>query len=591
MIPDCTLGELMIAALARTVEDGTVAFHGFGSPLVQLALHVAKRTHAPNMVLIAGATYAVDPDPPFLSPTSNDWVMDRGAVATLDIEELFDLAAAGRLGRMFLSGLQIDKWGNCNVTRVGTKRLEMKLPGGGGGCNLSCDAEHLTLWTTGHRATPDAAGARRHRLVERCDFITNLGHRGTDGRGRNALGHRGRGPQWLVTDLGLFDFDSEGHARLRAVHPDVTVDEVQSNTGFKLRLAPAVETVALPNAETVALIRRLDPLEVHARELRPADRERRFTLASSAPPAQCPATKATPPPWPSLRDCRNFVELPYRGVSVQPYEGAMTEVAITAHLMGRELYRRTNAIVLHDPKGAHALVAVGARNREPLFAPIEHVEVLALPDTCRFVVDPDTDCANRTALARLAERCGVGPDATLICQGKYDHVNFIHHPDPLVLRVVEVSPPDPPKLYSLIEHVLTYADLPPIRLELEKIELRDLARCARADSYLVPCRSGGLDDLGAPVHFLDERPAQRENWVMIGCERSLQFHRHYYGDEPPRIEMCPRAIAGARNRLTILKCCLLEFGIERQDNVMVVPWGSDLAMIEEALQELASRAH
>jgi hypothetical protein len=106
----------------------------------------------------------------------------------------------------------------------------------------------------------------------------------------------------------------------------------------------------------------------------------------------------------------------------------------------------------------------------------------------------------------------------------------------------------------------------------------------------VPCRSGGLDDLGAPVHFLDERPAKREEWVMIGCERSLQFHRHYYGDEPLRIEMCPRAIAGKRGDLTILKCCLLEFGIERDGEVMVVPWGSDLKMVEKALQEIVRDA-
>ena len=132
----CSLGEMMIAALARTIEDGTLVFHGFGSPLVQLAMHVAKRTHAPRMVLVAGATYGVDPKPPFLAPTSNDWVMDRGASCSLGIEELFDLAAAGRMDRMFLSGLQIDRWGNCNVTALGYPDIKLKLPGGGGGCNL-----------------------------------------------------------------------------------------------------------------------------------------------------------------------------------------------------------------------------------------------------------------------------------------------------------------------------------------------------------------------------------------------------------------------------------------------------------------------
>ena len=113
----CSLGEAMIYNLARSVENASLVFHGFGSPLVQLALHLAKRTHAPEMVFVAGATYGLNPSPPFLTPTSNDWALDRGAECSLDIEELFDLAASGRMDRMFLSGLQIDRYGNANVTR------------------------------------------------------------------------------------------------------------------------------------------------------------------------------------------------------------------------------------------------------------------------------------------------------------------------------------------------------------------------------------------------------------------------------------------------------------------------------------------
>jgi hypothetical protein len=310
-------------------------------------------------------------------------------------------------------------------------------------------------------------------------------------------------------------------------------------------------------------------------------------MSLQSPTSTTSGGPAAPAPWPLFRDRRNVVQIPYRGVSVQPYDGAMTEREITNHLMGREAYRRTIFIVLKGSGERCALVAIGARDRESLFAPIEHVEVLALPESCVFTRDPDTDTANRTALAALAARQGVGVDGTLVCEGKFDHVNFIHHPDPLVIRVVEVAPPEPPKLYHLIEHVLSYADLPPIRVELERIELRALAKSIKPKAYLVPCRSGGLDDLGAPVYFLDERPPKRLDWVLVGCERSLQFHRHYYGDEPPRVELCPRVIAGKRNDLTLLKCCLLEFGIERDGNVAVVPWGADLAMVEQALRSLA----
>nr|BBD50138.1 hypothetical protein [Haliea sp. ETY-M] len=287
-----------------------------------------------------------------------------------------------------------------------------------------------------------------------------------------------------------------------------------------------------------------------------------------------------------FRDTKNLVQLPYRGVSVQPYEGAMTEAAITEHLRGKEAYRRTEFIVLHSAANEHALVAVATKERESLFSPIEWLEVVALPETCHFVVDPDCDPANPTALAKVAEKAGVSSAETLICQGVCDHVNFLHKPDPLVIRVVEVVPPQPPKLFHMVEHVLSYAELPPIRVELQTIDIEQLAKQQPAESYLVPCRSGGLDALPAPVHFLDERPENREPWTMVGCERSLQFHQHYYGDEPPRIEMCPRALARDDGVPTMLKCCLLEFEFETAGNIKIVPWGSDLRLVERALVEL-----
>lgn len=284
-----------------------------------------------------------------------------------------------------------------------------------------------------------------------------------------------------------------------------------------------------------------------------------------------------------LKYQKNFVPLPYRRVSYQPYEGAMTEAAICAHLLAREVYRRTDVVVLHQAGHEVAVAAVQRIESDALFTRVEAVEVLALPTDSVLIRSPETDSANRSALAKLAREHRVGPNRTAVVQGTFDHINIIHHPDPLILRVVEVAPPDPPKLYKMAEHVLSYADLPPICLELERIDLRELCRQVQPEAYLVPCRSGGLDELGAPVYFLDERPPLRHPWTLIGCERSLQFHRHYYGDEPPRVEMCPRKLTPPSSRPTLLKCCLLEFGIEHEGMTAVVPWGADLPMVEQAL--------
>jgi hypothetical protein len=289
----------------------------------------------------------------------------------------------------------------------------------------------------------------------------------------------------------------------------------------------------------------------------------------------------------NLKSQDNFVPLPYRCVSFQPYDGVMDGAVIERYLLEREVYRRTDIIILHNARQEYAVAAVQRTGSETLFSPLEKVEILALPDDCVFITDLNTDPANRSALAKLALRHNVSEDQTAIVVGAFDHINIIHHPKPMVLRVIEVVPPEPPKLYHMIEQVLSYADLPPIMLELVTIDLRDLAGKVAPEAYLVPCRSGGLNDLSAPVYFLDERPKQRQNWTLLGCERSLQFHRHYYGDEPPRVEMCPRKLLKPDKKATILKCCLLEYEFEQEGDVMIVPWGSDLNMIEKALSQLS----
>ena len=86
----------------------------------------------------------------------------------------------------------------------------------------------------------------------------------------------------------------------------------------------------------------------------------------------------------------NLVPLPYRRVSVQPYDGEMTESAIRVHLLGREAYRRTDFIVLRRDQ-ATAVVSVETSDRESLFSPINSVEILSQPESTVFIDDSDTD--------------------------------------------------------------------------------------------------------------------------------------------------------------------------------------------------------
>lgn len=268
-----TLDEWFVVELARTIADRETVFHGFGSPCAQVAMHVAKRTHAPDMLLVEGATYALNPDPPFIPPTGNDLSLQAGSTYQMRFEEFFDAAARGDVDRMFLSGGQIDAYGNTNVTAIGgIERPKVKLGGGGGGCNLAATIRTLTLWTTRHRSG--------RTLLAKCDFITDMGHSPSTGRRTPGAGTTatGTGPQWLVTELGRFDYDERGHVRLVATFPDVTVDDVRRATAFELPVADDVGVLALPSATEVDLVRRIDPLAVRRTEFGPDELRRTFEL-------------------------------------------------------------------------------------------------------------------------------------------------------------------------------------------------------------------------------------------------------------------------------------------------------------------------
>jgi hypothetical protein len=275
----------------------------------------------------------------------------------------------------------------------------------------------------------------------------------------------------------------------------------------------------------------------------------------------------------------NFIARPYRGVSVQDVD-TLDDAALLARIRERRVYRRTEFIVA--TRGDHrALVQVERAEGDGILAPVRDARILARPHEVAFVADHSIDTGNATQLARAAR---AGARVTVI-EGRFQHVNFIVEPRPHRIRVVEVVPPEPPKLLEMARAVLDYdEELPPVALDYEPIDLRDLAR--GASHYLFPCRCAGLDLDGARVDFLDAGPEQAADWTLVGCERSRQIHAALYGADPrERIDFCPR-LRPAEDGRTLLKCCLLERGIERDGERLVVPWGATLEEVRSAIHAL-----
>jgi hypothetical protein len=266
----------------------------------------------------------------------------------------------------------------------------------------------------------------------------------------------------------------------------------------------------------------------------------------------------------------NFIARPYRGVSVQDAP-ALDEGGLREWLIGRRVYRRTEFVVAACGD-RHAVVQVEHPVGDDILSTVTELRVIGPPDEVAFVVDPSVDTGNATQMARVARA------RVTVVQGRFEHVNFIVEPAPLRVRVLEVVPPEPPKLLEMARSVLDYdEDLPPVELEFEPIDLREL----EGDMY--PCRCAGLDGL-----FLDAGPAELGDWTLVGCERSRQIHVALYGTEPARrIDFCPRVV-GSADGPTLMKCCLYERGVRREGERMVVPWGAALEEVRQALRELCA---
>lgn len=285
----------------------------------------------------------------------------------------------------------------------------------------------------------------------------------------------------------------------------------------------------------------------------------------------------------------NLVPNRYRGVSVAalPPDVGLDEVSLKGHFLGREAYRRTRFVVARNGPDT-ALLHVTRTSEMALFSAITSVELLAGPDECRYVVDPGADTGIPSELARVAREQAPGIRAVAV-QGRYAHVNIIVDPQPLRVVVREVVPPEPAKLLDQARRVLAVAEeLPPIELVGDLTDLADMAASLPSAHYLLPCRGSGGEVPGAEVSYLDEHPPKAD-WTLLGCARSQQIHRHFYGEEPPTVDFCPKKRAAAPGTRLLTKCCLQEEHVESGDGWVSVPWGSSLDHVREALNRLVAQ--
>ena len=244
---DWTADEMMTVAASRALDDGRVVFVDIGLP--STAANLARRTHAPNLVLVYESG-AIGARPPHLPLSIGDSSLAETADALVSVPEIFSYwLQAGRIDVGFLGAAQLDRFANINTTVIGPyDRPAVRLPGAGGAPEIAGSCGEVVIVVRQSRRT----------FVEELSFVTSVGH----GRGpgdRRRFGLRGRGPTLVITDLGLLRPDPEtAELTLTALHPGVTVDDVRAATGWEPAVDADLAVTEPPTPAELDVLRELE---------------------------------------------------------------------------------------------------------------------------------------------------------------------------------------------------------------------------------------------------------------------------------------------------------------------------------------------
>ncbi len=242
-----TSDEMMTVGAARSLDDGAKCFVGIGLP--STAANLARRTHAPNLVLIyESGTLGTKPDR--LPLSIGDGVLADTADSVISVPEIFNYwLQPGRIDIGFLGGAQVDRFGNINTTVIGGdyRNPKVRLPGAGGAPEIAASCREVLIVM---RMSPRS-------FVDRVDFVTSLGY-GTGKGDREALGLRGRGPVKVITDLGVLRPDPETcELTLTELSPGSTVEQARAAAGWDLEVADDLGTQDPPSENELEVLRAL----------------------------------------------------------------------------------------------------------------------------------------------------------------------------------------------------------------------------------------------------------------------------------------------------------------------------------------------
>ena len=241
--------ELMICVAARLLKNGSTVGVGTGAPCA--AAMLAQKTSSPQLYIIFEAG-GLAPQLPSMPISVGDSRTFHKALMATSMSRVFDACQRGMVDYTFLGGAQIDAYGNLNSTVIGDfSKPKVRFPGSGGANDFAGLCWNTIVMTA----------QNTKRFVEKLDFLTTPGYLTGPGAREQAGLPANSGPYKIITDLAVLRFnDDTKRMEVESLHPEITFDKVQENTGFELGKAKKIEQTEPPTKKELKILRQqVDP--------------------------------------------------------------------------------------------------------------------------------------------------------------------------------------------------------------------------------------------------------------------------------------------------------------------------------------------
>ncbi len=253
---DYTLAELCIVAASKAFEnDGEVLATGIGV-IPRLAASLTMKTSNTDLMMTDSESFMLsEPNP--LGKRGDDFV--QANESWMGFSRIFDNVWSGKRHAM-LGPTQIDKYGQSNTSALGGSYQQPKVMMlGARGFPGNSISHPNSFFVPSHNTRVFVDGE--------CDFVSSIGYNPQ----RLPKGHTLDDIKigLMITDLCVLDFGGPDHqVRLLSLHPGITVEQVQENTGFAVHIPDDVPVTTAPTPEQLAIIAEMDPHNQRAYQIK-----------------------------------------------------------------------------------------------------------------------------------------------------------------------------------------------------------------------------------------------------------------------------------------------------------------------------------